>query len=86
MKTKKTIETTTEELSYMEVPSGPVDPKASMMQVGDLVRALDLGEVRHYGGVWLVIQIDSWAWSCQAIQGNKKEWFDINTMEVVTHD
>ena len=50
-----------------------------MIQVGDLVRALD-------GGVWLVIQIDSWSYSCQVIQGSRKKWFDINHMEVVTHD
>ena len=50
-----------------------------MIEVGDLVRA------RHCGGVWLVIQIDSWAWSCQAIQGSRKEWFDIDHMEMVTH-
>ena len=58
-----------------------------MIQVGDLVRALDFApRSRHYGGVWLVIQIDSGSWSCQAIQGSRKEWFDINHMEVVTHD
>jgi hypothetical protein len=33
MKTKKTIETTTEELSYMEVPGGPVDPKKGALVV-----------------------------------------------------
>jgi hypothetical protein len=33
MKTKKTIETTTEELSYMAVPGGPVDPKKGALVV-----------------------------------------------------
>lgn len=59
------------------------------IQAGDLVRQIDFDR-RYYRqprrGVWLVIQIDSLSWSCQAIQGNKKEWFNINTMEVVTHD
>lgn len=32
-KTKKTIETTTEELSYMAVPGGPVDPKKGALVV-----------------------------------------------------
>jgi|14BtaG_2_1085337.scaffolds.fasta_scaffold95354_1 hypothetical protein len=53
-----------------------------MIQIGDLVRIHPAEAI----GVWLVIQIDTWAWSCQAIQGSKKEWFDINHVEVVTHD
>ena len=58
----------------------------TMIKVGDLVRAID-GRVWWVGrGPWLVIQIDSCGWSCQAIQGSRKEWFDINHLEVVTHD
>ena len=63
-----------------------------MIQVGDLVRQFDFDRRWEWAhrqprrGVWLVIRVDSLSWSCQAIQGNKKEWFDINTMEVVTHD
>jgi hypothetical protein len=53
-----------------------------MIQVGDLVRI----HPDEATGVWLVIQVDSWSWSCQAIQGNKNEWFDIDHVEVVTHD
>ena len=54
----------------------------SMIQIGDLVRI----RPDETTGVWLVVQIDSWSWVCQVIQGNKKEWFDINHVEVVTHD
>jgi len=68
-----------------------------MIEVGDLVRQIDfdhhweqLESLAHRSlrrrGVWLVIQVDSWVWSCQAIQGSKKEWFDINHVEVLTHD
>ena len=58
----------------------------TMIEVGDLVRAIDRrppADRRQYGGVWLVIRVDSWAWVCQAIQGSKNEWFDINHVEVV---
>ena len=59
----------------------------SMIEVGDLVRIRPYpADLPETVGVWLVIQVDSWAWSCQAIQGSKKEWFDINHVEVVTHD
>jgi hypothetical protein len=54
----------------------------TMIEVGDLVRI----HPDEAAGVWLVIQIDSWSWVCQAIQGNKNEWFDIGQVEVVTHD
>lgn len=63
-----------------------------MIKVGDLVRfTRDLGNWHSRNphpvrGAWLVIQIDSWSWVCQAIQGNKNEWFDIGQVEVVTHD
>ena len=46
MKTKKTIETTTEELSYMEVPGGPVDPKKGALVVWRVERTTQRQSMR----------------------------------------
>jgi hypothetical protein len=49
MKTKKTIETTQEELSYMTVPGGPVDPKKGALVVWRLERTTQRQTMR---GIW----------------------------------
>jgi len=46
VKTKKTIETTTEELSYMEVPGGPVDPKKGALVVWRVERTTQRQSMR----------------------------------------
>ena len=65
----------------------------TMIQVGDLIRIHAMNR-KYYGselsqysaGVWLVIRVDDLTSSCQAIKGNKKEWFDLNHVWAVQHD
>jgi hypothetical protein len=62
-----------------------------MIEVGDLVRVYPMNR-RAYdseanlAGVWLVIRVDELTFSCHAIQGNKKEWFDLRHVWAVQYD